>query len=233
MMASPEISLAISATSFGMIVGFLAGYAVRAYISYSRRRARPETAHSRNRRARAAILGRCRSERPAPRDPGAAAVTALSSTSPFSRARNARGKVTGCGLTGRLGAPPTYTYRRQRSSSDGPSSSSPLGLGRRAPTRWVVTTAAVFGAIESYAQWFERLGAEPWAIIGAGLTPSPSLCGATISQAVAPLRSLLEPNSHTQPGVGGTPKERTSGILPRWRNPLARTLQTRSLRAEG
>ncbi|HEX3416791.1 MAG TPA: hypothetical protein VHT21_10375, partial [Stellaceae bacterium] len=27
--------------------------------------------------------------------------------------------------------------------------------------RWVVTTAAVFGAIEFYTQWFERLGAEP------------------------------------------------------------------------
>jgi hypothetical protein len=30
---------------------------------------------------------------------------------------------------GRLGAPPTSMYRRSRSSSDGPSSSSPLGLG--------------------------------------------------------------------------------------------------------
>ena len=36
--------------------------------------------------------------------------------------------------------------------------------------RWVVPTAAVFGAIELYTQWFERLGAEPWAIIVAGLT---------------------------------------------------------------
>jgi len=34
----------------------------------------------------------------------------------------------------------------------------------------LVTTAAVFGAIEFYTQWFERLGAEPWAIIIAGLT---------------------------------------------------------------
>jgi hypothetical protein len=40
----------------------------------------------------------------------------------------------------------------------------------RANRRWVVTTAAVFGAIEFYTQWFERLGAEPWAIIIAGLT---------------------------------------------------------------
>jgi iron complex transport system permease protein len=40
----------------------------------------------------------------------------------------------------------------------------------RTDRRWVVTTAAVFGAIEFYTQWFERLGAEPWAIIVAGLT---------------------------------------------------------------
>ena len=40
----------------------------------------------------------------------------------------------------------------------------------RANRRWVVTTAAVFGAIEFYTQWFERLGAEPWVIIVAGLT---------------------------------------------------------------
>ena len=40
----------------------------------------------------------------------------------------------------------------------------------RVNRRWVVTTAAVFGAIEFYTQWFERLGAEPWAIIIAGLT---------------------------------------------------------------
>ena len=39
----------------------------------------------------------------------------------------------------------------------------------RANRRWVVTTAA-FGAIEFYTQWFERLGAAPWAIIVAGLT---------------------------------------------------------------
>jgi iron complex transport system permease protein len=40
----------------------------------------------------------------------------------------------------------------------------------RTNRRWVVTTAAVFGAIEFYTQWFEQLGAEPWAIIVAGLT---------------------------------------------------------------
>ena len=40
----------------------------------------------------------------------------------------------------------------------------------RANRRWVVTTAAVFGAIEFYTQWIERLGTEPWAIIVSGLT---------------------------------------------------------------
>jgi hypothetical protein len=43
MMANPELSLAISATSFGMVVGFLTGYAARAYISYRRRHRRKET----------------------------------------------------------------------------------------------------------------------------------------------------------------------------------------------
>jgi hypothetical protein len=36
--------------------------------------------------------------------------------------------------------------------------------------RWVVNAAATFGAIHLYTQWFERLGAQPWAIIVAGLT---------------------------------------------------------------
>jgi len=36
--------------------------------------------------------------------------------------------------------------------------------------RWVVNAAATFGAIHFYTQWFERLGAQPWAIIVAGLT---------------------------------------------------------------
>jgi hypothetical protein len=40
----------------------------------------------------------------------------------------------------------------------------------RTNRRWVVTTAAIFGAIEFYTQWFERLGAEPWTMIVAGLT---------------------------------------------------------------
>jgi Na+/glutamate symporter len=37
-MANQEIAIAISAASFGLVVGFLAGYAVRAYLSYLRRR---------------------------------------------------------------------------------------------------------------------------------------------------------------------------------------------------
>jgi len=36
--------------------------------------------------------------------------------------------------------------------------------------RWVVNTAATFGASHLYTQWFERLGTQPWAIIVAGLT---------------------------------------------------------------
>jgi hypothetical protein len=39
-MANPEISLAISATSFGLVIGFVAGYATRAYMSYVRRRSK-------------------------------------------------------------------------------------------------------------------------------------------------------------------------------------------------
>jgi iron complex transport system permease protein len=35
--------------------------------------------------------------------------------------------------------------------------------------RWVVNAAVAFGAIHFYTQWFERLGAQPWAIILAGL----------------------------------------------------------------
>ena len=47
-----------------------------------------------------------------------------------------------------------------------------IGVGvwaGRANRRWVVTTAAVFGAIHLYTQWFERLGANPVAVIVAGL----------------------------------------------------------------
>ena len=36
--------------------------------------------------------------------------------------------------------------------------------------RWVVTLATTFGAIHFYTQWFERLGADPIAVIVAGLT---------------------------------------------------------------
>jgi hypothetical protein len=39
-MINQEIAIAISAASFGMVVGFLAGYAVRAYISYLRHRSK-------------------------------------------------------------------------------------------------------------------------------------------------------------------------------------------------
>jgi NhaP-type Na+/H+ or K+/H+ antiporter len=37
-MANQEIALAITAVCFGAVIGFLAGYAVRAYISYLRHR---------------------------------------------------------------------------------------------------------------------------------------------------------------------------------------------------
>jgi hypothetical protein len=39
-MASPEITLAISAVAFGVVIGFLSGYSVRAYISFLHRRER-------------------------------------------------------------------------------------------------------------------------------------------------------------------------------------------------
>ena len=39
-MPNPEISLAISSTCFGLVIGFFAGYAKRAYMSYLRRRAK-------------------------------------------------------------------------------------------------------------------------------------------------------------------------------------------------
>jgi hypothetical protein len=47
-----------------------------------------------------------------------------------------------------------------------------IGVGMwaaRVNRRWVVNLAAVFGAIHFYTQWFERLGAQPLAIILAGL----------------------------------------------------------------
>jgi iron complex transport system permease protein len=47
-----------------------------------------------------------------------------------------------------------------------------IGVGfwaGRANRRWVVTTASVFGAIHFYTQWFERLGADPLAVIVAGV----------------------------------------------------------------
>lgn len=39
----------------------------------------------------------------------------------------------------------------------------------RANRRWVVNVAAVFGAIHFYTQWFERLGADPFTVLAAGL----------------------------------------------------------------
>ena len=35
--------------------------------------------------------------------------------------------------------------------------------------RWVVNTAATFGAIHFYTQWFERLGADPLAVLLGGI----------------------------------------------------------------
>jgi len=39
-MPNPEISLAISSTCFGLVIGFFAGYATRAHMSYLLRRAK-------------------------------------------------------------------------------------------------------------------------------------------------------------------------------------------------
>jgi len=39
----------------------------------------------------------------------------------------------------------------------------------RAGRRWVVNAVAVFAAIHFYTQWFERLGASPFTVLGAGL----------------------------------------------------------------
>jgi hypothetical protein len=36
--------------------------------------------------------------------------------------------------------------------------------------RWLVNVVAVFGAIDFYTQWFERLGASPATVLIAGLT---------------------------------------------------------------
>jgi iron complex transport system permease protein len=41
--------------------------------------------------------------------------------------------------------------------------------GVRENRRWVVNVAAVFGAIDFYTQWFERLGAEPLSVLIGGL----------------------------------------------------------------
>lgn len=39
----------------------------------------------------------------------------------------------------------------------------------RANRRWVVNSAAVFGALHFYTQWFEALGASPLSVLGAGV----------------------------------------------------------------
>jgi iron complex transport system permease protein len=39
----------------------------------------------------------------------------------------------------------------------------------RVNRRWVVNLVAVFGAIDFYTQWFERLGANPGTVLLAGL----------------------------------------------------------------
>jgi hypothetical protein len=41
--------------------------------------------------------------------------------------------------------------------------------GIKVNRRWVVNTAAVFGAIHFYTQWFERLGATPFSVLLGGL----------------------------------------------------------------
>lgn len=41
--------------------------------------------------------------------------------------------------------------------------------GAQANRRWVVNTAAVFGALHFYTQWFETLGPSPVSILGGGL----------------------------------------------------------------
>jgi hypothetical protein len=65
--------------------------------------------------------------------------------------------------------------------------------GARVNRRWVVNTAATFGAIHFYTQWFERLGAQPWAIIVAGLT--------VVAVAVALWRYNLARNGGAPPGM--------------------------------
>jgi iron complex transport system permease protein len=48
-----------------------------------------------------------------------------------------------------------------------------VGIGvwaARVNRRWVVNLAAVFGAIHVYTQWFERLGADPFSVILAGIS---------------------------------------------------------------
>jgi len=65
--------------------------------------------------------------------------------------------------------------------------------GAQVNRRWVVNTAATFGAIHFYTQWFERLGAQPWAIIVAGLT--------VVAVAVALWRYNVGRAGATSPGL--------------------------------
>ena len=57
-MTNQEIALAISAICFGLVIGFLTGYAVRAYISYRHRRSNYGGSASRGTEARAAVESR-------------------------------------------------------------------------------------------------------------------------------------------------------------------------------
>ena len=82
-----------------------------------------------------------------------------------------RAKITGCGLTARVGRAAHLHVPEIAFIVGWAIVIVAVGAwGARTNRRWVVTTAAVFGAIEFYTQWFERRGAEPWAIIVAGLT---------------------------------------------------------------
>jgi iron complex transport system permease protein len=81
----------------------------------------------------------------------------------------------------------------------------------RTNRRWVVTTAAVFGAIEFYTQWFERLDTEPWAIIVAGLSIvafAIALWRYNLTAGRPQLRSPAEPKGRDQHRSPRPPDER-------------------------
>ena len=54
-MTNQEMALAISAICFGLVIGFLTGYAVRAYISYRHRRSNYGGSASRGTEGRRAV----------------------------------------------------------------------------------------------------------------------------------------------------------------------------------